>query len=111
MNKTRESYSTSMQFGGVRGGVSVASKSLFWQARKGLSYVLTLESERDRNATIIIARKCALDCHVSKFLCTIELSLLCSYFQKSMKVSVISTPFPPTIKLENLVVNGIDTVI
>uniref|UniRef100_A0A7C8YF31 Stomatal closure-related actin-binding protein PH domain-containing protein n=2 Tax=Opuntia streptacantha TaxID=393608 RepID=A0A7C8YF31_OPUST len=64
MNKTRESFSTSMQLCGVRGGVSAASKSLFWQARKGLSYVLTFESERDRNAAIIIARKCALDCHI-----------------------------------------------
>ena len=64
MSKTRESCSTSMELGGVRGSVSVASKSLFWQARKGLSYVLTFESERDRNAAIIIARKCALDYHI-----------------------------------------------
>lgn len=64
INKTRESYSTSMQLCGVRGGGNAASKSLFWQVRKGLSYVLTFESERDRNAAIMIARKYALDCHV-----------------------------------------------
>lgn len=64
INKTRESYSTSMQLCGVRGGGNAASKSLFWQPRKGLSYVLTFESERDRNAAIMIARKYALDCHV-----------------------------------------------
>ena len=54
-----------MQLCGVRGGGNAASKSLFWQARKGLSYVLTFESERDRNAAIMIARKYALDCNVS----------------------------------------------
>ncbi|XP_021744542.1 stomatal closure-related actin-binding protein 3-like [Chenopodium quinoa] len=64
INKTRESYSTSMQLCGVRGGGNAASKSLFWQARKGLSYVLTFETERDRNSAIMIARKYALDCHV-----------------------------------------------
>ncbi|XP_021745598.1 stomatal closure-related actin-binding protein 3-like [Chenopodium quinoa] len=64
INKTRESYSTSMQLCGVRGGGNAASKSLFWQPRKGLSYVLTFETERDRNAAIMIARKYALDCHV-----------------------------------------------
>ncbi|KAH9621037.1 hypothetical protein KSS87_000277 [Heliosperma pusillum] len=63
MTKTRESYSTSMQLCGVRGGGNAASKSLFWQVRKGLSYVLTFESERDRNSAIMIARKHALDCN------------------------------------------------
>lgn len=64
LTKTKESYSTSMQLCGVRGGGDAASKSLFWQARKGLSYVLTFESEKDRNAAIMIARKYALDCDV-----------------------------------------------
>ncbi|XP_057547626.1 stomatal closure-related actin-binding protein 3-like [Amaranthus tricolor] len=64
INKTRESYSTAMQLCGVRGGGNAASKSLFWQARKGVSYVLTFETERDRNAAIILARKHALDSHV-----------------------------------------------
>lgn len=58
-----------IQLCGVRGGGDAASKSLFWQARKGLSYVLTFESEKDRNAAIMIARKYALDCDVSMFLC------------------------------------------
>lgn len=64
MYKTRESYSTTMQLCGVRGAVSAASKSLFWQARKGLSYVLAFESEKDRNAAIIVARKYALECNI-----------------------------------------------
>lgn len=40
-------------------------KGVFWQARKGLSFVLTFETERDRNAAILLARKYALDCNVS----------------------------------------------
>ncbi|KAL9237907.1 hypothetical protein vseg_012401 [Gypsophila vaccaria] len=64
MTKTRESYTPSMQVCGVRGGGNAASKSLYWQVRKGLSYVLSFESEKDRNAAILIARKHALDCHM-----------------------------------------------
>lgn len=58
-------FCTMTQLCGVRGGGNAASKSLFWQARKGVSYVLTFETERDRNAAIILARKHALDSHVS----------------------------------------------
>ncbi|GLT88064.1 hypothetical protein SLE2022_061060 [Rubroshorea leprosula] len=65
ITKSREIYSTSMQLCGVRGDGSAAAKSLFWQPRKGLSYVLTFESERERNAAIMIARKYALDCNVT----------------------------------------------
>ena len=50
---------------GVRGDANAPAKSLFWQPRKGLSYVLTFESERERNAAIMVARKHALDCSVS----------------------------------------------
>lgn len=64
MSKSRESYSTSMQLCGMRGGGNTASKALFWQARKGLSFVLTFELEKERNAAIILARKYALDCNV-----------------------------------------------
>ncbi|GAB4843961.1 Stomatal closure- actin-binding protein 2 [Ancistrocladus abbreviatus] len=64
MTKSRESYSSSMQLFGYRGGGNAAAKSLFWQARKGLSFVLKFESERERNGAIILARKCALDCNV-----------------------------------------------
>lgn len=56
-----------MKLCGVRGDGNAAAKSLFWQPRKGLSYVLTCESERERNAAIMVARKHALDCSVSSF--------------------------------------------
>ncbi|WRX25044.1 Stomatal closure-related actin-binding protein [Theobroma cacao] len=64
ITKSREIYSTSMLLCGVRGDGNAAAKSLFWQPRKGLSYVLTCESERERNAAIMVARKHALDCSV-----------------------------------------------
>ncbi|KAL2535188.1 Stomatal closure-related actin-binding protein 2 [Abeliophyllum distichum] len=64
ITKARESYSKSMQFCGFRGGGNSAAKSLFWQARKGQSFVLVFESERERNGALILARKYALDCHV-----------------------------------------------
>ncbi|KAA8517348.1 hypothetical protein F0562_017646 [Nyssa sinensis] len=64
ITKARESYSTSMQLCGFRGGGNSAAKSLFWQARKGQSFVLVFESERERNAAITLARRYALDCNV-----------------------------------------------
>ncbi|KAI4348578.1 hypothetical protein L6164_009287 [Bauhinia variegata] len=64
ITKAREIYSPSMQLCGVRSDASIAAKALFWQARKGLSFVLTFESERERNAAIMLARKYALDCNV-----------------------------------------------
>ncbi|XP_057983419.1 stomatal closure-related actin-binding protein 1-like isoform X2 [Malania oleifera] len=65
ITKARESYSMSMQLCGARGGGNAAAKALFWQARKGLSFVLAFESERDRNAAIMLARRYALDCNVT----------------------------------------------
>ncbi|CAJ2671736.1 unnamed protein product [Trifolium pratense] len=64
ITKAREIYSPTMQLCGVRSDVGNAAKALFWQARKGLSFVLTFESEKDRNVAIMIARKHALDCNV-----------------------------------------------
>uniref|UniRef100_A0A5B7AGK3 Stomatal closure-related actin-binding protein 3 n=1 Tax=Davidia involucrata TaxID=16924 RepID=A0A5B7AGK3_DAVIN len=64
ITKARESYSTSMQLSGFRGGGNSAAKSLFWQARKGQSFVLVFESERERNAAIMLARRYSLDCNV-----------------------------------------------
>ncbi|XP_017248382.1 stomatal closure-related actin-binding protein 3 isoform X2 [Daucus carota subsp. sativus] len=64
ITKARDSYSTSMQLCGFRGGGNLAAKSLFWQARKGQSFVLVFDSERDRNAAIVLARRYALDCNV-----------------------------------------------
>ena len=54
-----------VQLCGARGDASNVAKGVFWQARKGLSFVLTFETERDRNAAILLARKYALDCNVS----------------------------------------------
>lgn len=56
-----------VQLCGVRGDGNAAAKALFWQARKGLSFVLTFETERDRNAAIMLARKYASDGYVSLF--------------------------------------------
>uniref|UniRef100_A0A2P2QN00 Stomatal closure-related actin-binding protein PH domain-containing protein n=1 Tax=Rhizophora mucronata TaxID=61149 RepID=A0A2P2QN00_RHIMU len=65
ITKAREIYSTSMQLCGVRTDGNAAAKQLFWQPRRGISFVLTFESERERNAAIMLARKYALDCNVS----------------------------------------------
>ncbi|XP_038721264.1 stomatal closure-related actin-binding protein 2-like isoform X2 [Tripterygium wilfordii] len=64
ITKAREIYSMSMQLCGLRVDSNAAAKQLFWQARKGLSYVLTFDSERERNAAIIVARKYAQDFNV-----------------------------------------------
>lgn len=61
--KTKQSYSKSMQLCGVRGGGSAATKAIFWQPRKDLSYILAFESERERNAAIMLARRFAYDCN------------------------------------------------
>ncbi|KAJ3669197.1 hypothetical protein LUZ60_011147 [Juncus effusus] len=62
--KAKESYSNSMQICGSRGAGNMASKSLFWQPKKGLSFNLVFETERERNAAVILARKYASDCNV-----------------------------------------------
>ncbi|KAL7138317.1 hypothetical protein ABFS83_10G154800 [Erythranthe nasuta] len=64
ITKARDSYSRSMQLCGFRGGGNSAAKSLFWQSRKGQSFVLVFESERERNGALILARKYASDCNV-----------------------------------------------
>lgn len=62
--KVKESYSTSMQLCGVRGGGSAAAQSIFWQARRGLSFILAFESIRERNVAIMLARRYAFDCNI-----------------------------------------------
>ncbi|KAK8712138.1 hypothetical protein V6N13_147388 [Hibiscus sabdariffa] len=64
ITKSRENYSTSMLLCGARGDANAPAKSLFWQPRKGLSYVLTFESDKERNAAIMVARRHAFDCSV-----------------------------------------------
>ncbi|KAL6966679.1 Stomatal closure-related actin-binding protein 1 [Sarracenia purpurea var. burkii] len=60
----KEYYSTSMQLCGIRGGGNAAAQALFWQAKSGLSFVLAFESERERNAAIMLARRFAFDCNI-----------------------------------------------
>ncbi|XP_059665447.1 stomatal closure-related actin-binding protein 1-like [Cornus florida] len=60
----KEYYSNSMQLCGVRGGGNAAAQALFWQAKTGLSFVLACESERERNAAIMLARRFAFDCNI-----------------------------------------------
>lgn len=60
----KEYYSSSMQLCGVRGGGNAAAQASFWQAKVGLSFVLAFESERERNAAIMLARRFAFDCNI-----------------------------------------------
>ncbi|ESW13519.1 hypothetical protein PHAVU_008G203500 [Phaseolus vulgaris] len=60
----KEYYSSSMQLCGVRGGGNAAAQGLFWQPKQGHSFVLAFESERERNAAIMLARRFAFDCNI-----------------------------------------------
>ncbi|KAJ9146616.1 hypothetical protein P3X46_028856 [Hevea brasiliensis] len=60
----KEYYSTLMQLCGVRGGGNAATQALYWQVNKGLSFVLAFESERERNAAVMLARRFAFDCNI-----------------------------------------------
>ncbi|VVB01667.1 unnamed protein product [Arabis nemorensis] len=61
----KEYYSSAMQLCGVRGGGNAAAQALYWQAKKGVSFVVAFESERERNAAIMLARRFACDCNVT----------------------------------------------
>jgi len=54
-----------VQLCGVRGGGGAAAQSIFWQARRDLSFILAFESIRERNVAIMLARRYAFDCNVS----------------------------------------------
>ncbi|XP_075500690.1 stomatal closure-related actin-binding protein 1-like isoform X2 [Primulina tabacum] len=60
----KEYYSNSMQLCGVRGGGNAAAQAAYWQAKSGLSFVLAFESDRERNAAIMLARRFAFDCNI-----------------------------------------------
>ncbi|XP_014505334.1 stomatal closure-related actin-binding protein 1 [Vigna radiata var. radiata] len=60
----KEYYSSSMQLCGVRGGGNAAAQGAFWQPKQGHSFVLAFESERERNAAIMLARRFAFDCNI-----------------------------------------------
>ncbi|XP_042004266.1 stomatal closure-related actin-binding protein 1-like isoform X2 [Salvia splendens] len=61
----KEYYSNSMQLCGVRGGGNAAAQAVYWQAKAGHSFVLAFESERERNAAIMLARRFAFDCNIT----------------------------------------------
>ncbi len=67
-----------MQLCGARGGGQAAARALYWVPNKGLSLMLVLESERERNAAIMLARRFACDQNVSchpkfrKIVCNLE---------------------------------------
>lgn len=70
------------QLCGFRGGGNSAAKSLFWQPRKGQSFILVFDSERERNGALVLARKHALECNVSiTAFCLSIFSFLCSQQQ------------------------------
>lgn len=60
----KEYYSATMQLCGVRGGGNAAAQALFWRAKSGLSFVLAFESDRERNAAVMLARRFAFDCNI-----------------------------------------------
>ncbi|CAL5190428.1 unnamed protein product [Lathyrus oleraceus] len=60
----KEYYSSSMQLCGVRGGGNAAAQALFWQPKQGQSFILAFESQRERNAAIMLARRFAFDCNI-----------------------------------------------
>jgi hypothetical protein len=62
--KAKEDYSSAMQLCGGRGGGDAAARSLYWSPRRGVQFMLVLETERDRNAAIMLARRFAFDCNV-----------------------------------------------
>ncbi|KAH8953853.1 hypothetical protein BDL97_08G048800 [Sphagnum fallax] len=63
--KAKEDYSSTIWLCGARGGGQAAMRSLYWVANKGLSLMLVLESERERNAAIMLSRRFASDQNVA----------------------------------------------
>jgi hypothetical protein len=63
--KVKEEYSSIVQLCGARGGGQAAARALYWVPNKGLSLMLVLESERERNAAIMLARRFACDQNVT----------------------------------------------
>ncbi|KAG0481029.1 hypothetical protein HPP92_011887 [Vanilla planifolia] len=62
--KAKEFYSSAMQLCGVRCGGTAAAQSLFWHAKKGLSFTIAFECSRERNVAIMLARRFAYDCNI-----------------------------------------------
>lgn len=79
-------FLANFQLCGSRGGGNAAAKAVFWQARKGLSYTLAFETDRDRNAAIILARKFASNCNVC--LVTVPRIWFFLWFWKAMRLTL-----------------------
>ncbi|KAG0481035.1 hypothetical protein HPP92_011893 [Vanilla planifolia] len=62
--RAKEFYSSAMQLCGVRCGGTAAAQSLFWHAKKGLSFTIAFECSRERNVAIMLARRFAYDCNI-----------------------------------------------
>jgi hypothetical protein len=62
--RAKEEYSSAMQLCGARGGGDAAVRSLYWVAHKNLTFMLVLDTERERNAAILLARRFAFDCNI-----------------------------------------------
>ncbi|EFJ18598.1 hypothetical protein SELMODRAFT_420081 [Selaginella moellendorffii] len=60
--KIKEKYAAGKQLCGARGGGQIAPFAMFWLVKRGLTYMLGFESERERNAAIMLARRFAFDC-------------------------------------------------
>jgi hypothetical protein len=63
-SRAKEEYSSSMQVCGARGGGDAAARSMYWVAHKNSTFMLVLDSERERNAAIMLARRFAFDCNI-----------------------------------------------
>lgn len=61
----KEYYSSAMQLCGIRGGGNAAAQAVFWQVKPGQSFLIAFESERERNAAIMLARRFAFDCNIT----------------------------------------------
>jgi hypothetical protein len=86
------------QLCGARGGGDAAVRSLYWVAHKNLTFMLVLDTERERNAAILLARRFAFDCNVryptpltAISLCMSSCSLLHhNFLRQNYDVNVIS---------------------
>ncbi len=105
-----------LQLCGARGGGQAAARALYWVPNKGLSLMLVLESERERNAAIMLARRFACDQNVSchpklwKIVCNLERCLRLwkksqVYMILALWLTIISNtrcPHSPSPKLGSL---------
>ncbi|QCD86197.1 Stomatal closure-related actin-binding protein [Vigna unguiculata] len=61
-------HDTKFNLCGVRGGGNATTQGVFWQPKQGHSFVLAFESERERNAAIMLARRFAFNCNMTELI-------------------------------------------